>query len=232
MRRILLASTVTLMVGLPIAVRGEDREGGLISRGRDVMQAGFHKSCCNRSPGGPCRPCGQNDIEIGKLIDTLFHAERACDRKHAALRLDEFNWTQHPEIVAALTYAMQSDCDRCVRIAAADSLKDMMVGDPDSIGAMEFTHETDPSYRVRYKAKWGVIKGERSQPPGLTYVAGYGPTLSEPDQVAPRPMPQREPPPLREPEKKPTQENGTGTEARRSVRSMISSAMAKVRPRS
>jgi hypothetical protein len=168
------------------------------------------------------------------LIDTLFHGERTCDRKRAALRLDEYNWTQHPEIVAALTYAMQSDCERCVRIAAADSLKDMRVSDPDSLGAMEFTRGADPSCRVRYKAKWGIIKGEKSRPPCQTYVSGYGPVLTESEDISPRPMPQLEQTPLRplDPEKKPPVENGDKTEAKRSVRTLMSNAMARVRSRS
>src|SRR5262245_5185599 len=164
MRRILWATMVSATCGIPWVVQAEEPRGSMLERGRDVVQATFHRTgCASRGSCGSCAtgcdPCGQGDARVGKLIDTLFYAERACDRKNAALKLDCYDWTQHPEIVAALTYAMQSDCERCVRIAAADSMKDMRVGDPDSIRAMQFTQAEDPSCRVRYKAKWGGIRG-------------------------------------------------------------------------
>jgi hypothetical protein len=236
------------LCGLPLAAQAGERVS-LLERGREVIQAGFHRKCDrDRSYCGSrghcldsnacttsCSPCGEDDIRIGHLIDTLFHAERGCDRKNAALRLDRYDWTQHPEIVSALTYAMQTDCERCVRIAAADSLKDMRVSDYDTMGAMQFTRMEDPSCRVRYKAKWGIIKGEKSRPPCLTYVSGYshngyeiGVDESEPPaaprRLQPTPAPLMPGPETKEP-------NATGTEARRGVRSVMSNAMAKVRSR-
>jgi hypothetical protein len=232
MQRILWAALVAVLGGLPMAAQGEQPRGGLLERGRDVVQACFHKHCQDRAS---CSPCGEDDVRIGQLIDTLFHAERACDRKNAALRLDSYCWTEHPEIVAALTYAMQSDCERCVRIAAADSLKDMRVADPDSIGAMQFTRAEDPSCRVRFKAKWGIIKGEQSRPPCSTYASGYGYPVDGREYEAPPPPQRLEPTPgpqMPVPERKLNDDTGTGPEAKRGIRSRVSSVMAKVRSRS
>ena len=259
MQRILWATTAAVLIGLPVAARAGEPRGGIVERGREIVQAGWHKcgdkktSCCDKrsSCRTSCNPCG-DDVRIGELIETLLYAEKACKREWAADRLDDYNWQQHPEIVTALTYAMQTDCARCVRVTAADSLKDMRVSDPDSIGAMQFTRSEDPSCRVRYKAKWGIIKGEKSRPPCLTYVSGYATSYSsgnksddqmdepetkptprlraalapEPDPV-PRPILRQrdeEPVPMPEPDK--------GTDAKRGVRGFISSAMAKARSRS
>jgi hypothetical protein len=244
MRRILWAVAVTALCAPPLTAQAGEPRRSLVERGRGVVQTCFHRKCdrsgcydrCDKgswnSCTASCSPCGEDDIRIGKLIDTLFYAERACDRKNAALRLDRYDWTEHPEIVTALTHAMQSDCERCVRIAAADSLKDMRVSDPDSIGAMQFTRLEDPSCRVRYKAKWGIIKGEKCRPPCLTYVSGYAQPVLEADEMEPpaTPLPRLQPMPS--PEQKPLNGNGTGVQAKRGVRSLMSSAMAKVRSRS
>jgi hypothetical protein len=252
MRRILWIAAVVALCRLPAAAQAEEPRGGLIERGRAIVQAGFHKNYDRRASTGPacsscsssscgssgssCGPCGLDDARVGKLIDTLFYAERACDRKNAALRLDAYDWTEHPEIVAALTYAMQSDCERCVRIAAADSMKDMRVADPDSIGAMQFTRAEDPSCRVRYKAKWGVIRGEESRPACQSYVSGYGYPVGESDQYERPARPRLQPTPeprMPGPERKPLDDpESETTTTKRGVRSMISNAMAKVRPRS
>jgi hypothetical protein len=266
MQRILWVTTAAVLIGLPVAARAGEPRGGIVDRGRDVVEACWHKccdkktscsdnrsSCCDKrsSCRTSCDPCG-GDVRIGKLIEMLLHGEKACNRKWAADKLDDYNWTEHPEIVAALTYAMQTDCDRCVRVVAADSLKDMRVSDPDSIGAMQFTRSEDPSCRVRYKAKWGIIKGEQSRPPCLTYVSGYATSCStgnmtndqmdeEERKPSPRlraaPAPEPEPAPRsilrqRDEEPVPMPEPDKGSDAKRGVRGFISSAMAKVRPRS
>lgn len=266
MQRILWATTAAVLIGLPVAARAGEPRGSIVERGREIVQAGWHKccdkksSCCDkRSSCGDkrsscrtsCGPCG-DDVRIGELIETLLYAEKACKREWAADRLDDYNWTQHPEIVTALTYAMQTDCERCVRVTAADSLKDMRVSDPDSIGAMQFTRSEDPSCRVRYKAKWGIIKGEKSRPPCLTYVSGYATSYSsgnaadeqidEPEpkpsprlRAAPAPEPEPAPRPIlrqRDEEPVPMPDPDKGSDAKRGVRGFISSAMAKVRPRS
>jgi hypothetical protein len=267
MQRILWATAAAVLIGLPVAARAGEPRVGLAERGREIVQAGWHKcsskrsscdsrsSCCDKrsSCRSSCDPCGgcADDVRIGQLIETLLYHEKACKREWAADRLDDYNWTQHPEIVTALTYAMQTDCERCVRVTAADSLKDMRVSDPDTIGAMQFTRGEDPSCRVRYKAKWGIIKGEKSRPPCLTYVSGYATNYSTGNQAddqmdepetkpTPRlraaPAPEPEPatrPNLRQREETiPMPEPDKGTDAKRGVRGFISSAMAKVRPRS
>jgi hypothetical protein len=270
MQRILWATTTAVLIGLPVAVGAGEPRVGLVERGREVVQAGWHKCCDKRSNCGSrssccdkrsscrtsCDPCGgcADDVRIGELIETLLYHDKACKREWAADRLDDYNWTQHPEIVAALTYAMQTDCERCVRVTAADSLKDMRVSDPDTIGAMQFTRSEDPSCRVRYKAKWGIIKGEKSRPPCLTYVSGYASTSNystgnraddQMDEPETKPTPRLRAAPAPEPEPAPRQnlrqrneepipmpEPDKGTDAKRGVRGFISSAMAKVRPRS
>src|SRR5262245_49897222 len=229
MRGILCAAVAAALSGLPLAARAEEPRGSIIDRGREVVQACFHKHCDRRDGSGgscsscasSCNSCSQDDARIGKLVDTLFYAERPSDRKNAALRLDKCNWTEHPEVVAALTYAMQSDCDRGVRIAAADSLKDMRVCDPDSIDAMQFTRAEDPSWRVRYKAKWGIIKGEESRPPCLAYVSGHEQRASSPgghEAPAPQkrlePVPVPAPRPMPIPERKQLDDNENVTEAK------------------
>ena len=262
MQRILWATTATVLIAIPVAAQAGEPRGGIVERGREIVQAGWHKccdkksSCCDKrsSCRTSCDPCGgcADDVRIGQLIETLLYHEKACKREWAADRLDDYNWTQHPEIVTALTYAMQTDCERCVRVTAADSLKDMRVSDPDTIGAMQFTRCEDPSCRVRYKAKWGIIKGEKSRPPCLTYVSGYASSYSsgnktddqmdEPERKpTPRlrtaPAPESEPaqrPILRQRDEEPVPmpEPDKGTDAKRGVRGFISSAMAKARPRS
>src|SRR5262245_11769772 len=100
MRRVLWIAAVVAICRLPAAARAEEPRGGLVERGRGIVQACFHKKCDRCPSVGPacsscassCSTCGQDDARIGKLIDTLFYAPRACDRKNAALRLDEYDW--------------------------------------------------------------------------------------------------------------------------------------------
>ncbi len=253
MRRILWASAVAVLIGLPAAARaGEPRTGSGV-RTADVVEAGCHRGgeskggkcgskcgkCGSKCDSGcdTCGSCGADDIRIGHLIETLLCGERVCDRRKAADYLDDYNWTLHPEIVAALEYAMQSDPHPGVRQKAADSLKDMRVSDPDAIGAMRFTQANDPNSRTRYKAKWGVIKGLKSQPPNLTFVSGYGPARSEHEpQRAPvlqrMPTPEDDDVTPRRPGGVPEPEIKDNKQTKSGVRGFISTVSAKVRSRS
>ena len=128
---------------------------------------------------------------------------------------------------------MQSDPEPRVRWNAADALKDMKCSDPDAIGAMKFSQSADPSCRTRYKAKWGAIKGERSQPPCLTYVSGYCSGKSDCGQKSSPKLERTPDPEMMEPEKRETErETAIRPTSRTSVKSFLSSAVDKVRSRS
>jgi hypothetical protein len=171
-----------------------------------------------------------------------MYGEKVCDRRKATGVLEQYNWTQHPEIVAALEYAMQSDPDPRVRWDAADALKDMRCSDPDALAAMEFTRSADPNCRTRYKAKWGIIKGRKAQPPVLNYVSGYGEAREARSEHQPAiPAPQLERPDMPAPERKndklqPQRGDEPEPDSRQTgksgVRDFFSNALAKVRPRS
>jgi len=236
MQRTLCVATVAILVGLPALARAGEPRHAPGHADRAVVQAGCNK--CREAKSGCCgaHRLGCDDPRIGNAIETLMCGERVCDRRKATGVLEQYNWTQHPEIVSALQFAMQSDPDPRVRWDAADALKDMKVSDPDSIAAMEFSRSNDPCCRTRYKAKWAAIVARKSQPPSPHYVSSYAEPHSEyePTTTTPRlermpdPEPKDDSVPLRrgdtnEPDQKQTNKS--------SVRSFISQAVAKVRSR-
>ncbi len=269
MRGKLWTSAAATIVAMAVTARADEPRPGIFRRAAtgEVAQAGFHKhfgtaGCCGASSCGSSTPCGNDDVKIGYYIDKLLHGEKAIHRKWAACKLDCYNWTQHPEIVSALTYAMQSDCDPHVRLAAASSLKQMRVSEPDAVGAMQFSRREDPNCIVRLKAKLAAKKAECSRPPMLTYVSSYGPATTSSSSMSndfgSRPGPSLEPAPATEPvlrglspktriEPEPTpapkkfierdepepspKAKEDGQEAKRSVRTMMTNVVSKVRSR-
>ena len=234
MRKTLWVTTLVALLG-PSVPAGAD-EPGIWERGRGIVQACFHRhgrSSCNPS-ASPCAPC-DDDVRIGRLICELESAPHPWHRKCAAEKLERYNWREHPEIVAALLGAMQSDCEPCVRKKAADTLKDMRACEPDVIGAMQFSGGADHSCRVRCQARCGAKKLTRCEPPCLTYVASYGtPVLNGSQPAIDSTL---EPPPVPSPSPKPILDDNAArdskvTQASHSpIRSFVSAAVARVKSR-
>ena len=157
---------------------------------------------------------------------------KASRRRWAADQLEEYRWQDHPEIVGALLGAMQSDSDPSVRKKAADSLKDMKASDPQVLAAMKFSAGADHNKWVRWEARCAAKKLLDSQPPVLSYVSGNSPSKTR--ESAPQVNPELEPTPAGRPEPTPMpMPNDKPAEAkRRPVRSAISTAVDKLRPRS
>ncbi len=236
MRRILYAPSVTILIGLAAPALAAEPGSGVLARGREVVQACFHRCCepkCGPS-GAACGACDEDALKIGKLICELDSGRRGCDRKRAVGRLEGYNWQCHPEIVAALLGCMQGDCDPCVREKAADSLADMRACAPEVVDAMRMTACSDPDRCVRHRAERGIRQLEACRPPCLTYVSGYpsacssGCAAGQPDAACPIPGLDRVPEPPRPMPPEPRPEEGS---MRSSVRSFFSTAVARVKSR-
>jgi hypothetical protein len=234
-------------VGLAVRAGAAEPRPGIVQRGREMIQAACHRHSEPEAVAAPaaCDTCDKDAARIGKLITILQTDPKAHRRKWAADELDDYRWQDHPEIVAALLGAMQSDCDPSVRDEAADSLKDMKACTPEVLAAMQFSARADNNKWVRSEARSDIRKLQKTQPPVLTYVSGYGPSRAgeavpkTTPELAPPPVPGAEPElepapagPRPEPMPMPASDDKPTEAKRRPVRSAISTAVAKLRPRS
>lgn len=235
MRKILWAWTLLALVGLSVPAGAAEPKKGILKRGRDIVQAAFHGHDEPEADRGPAlAPAVDDDAaRIGQLITILQSDPKAHRRRWAADELDEYRWEDHPEIVTALVGAMQSDSDPWVRKKAADSLKDMKASAPEVLAAMQFSAGNDNNKWVRWEARSAAHKLQHDQPPVLSYVSGYGPSTAKEPSPKTQPAidfapadPGPEPIPMPMPNDKPAQAK------RGPVRSAISTAVTKLRPRS
>ena len=235
MRNVLWAWTLLALVGVSVPAGAAEPKKGILKRGRDVVQAAFHGHDEPEANHGPAlAPAPDDDAaRIGQLITILQSDPKAHRRRWAADELDSYRWQEHPEIVTALVGAMQSDSDPSVRRKAADSLKDMKASAPEVLAAMQFSAGNDNNKWVRWQARSAAHKLQHAQPPVLSYVSGYGPSKAQ--EPSPKTSPEGEfaptgpgpePMPMPMPNDKPA-------EAKRGpLRSAISGAVTKLRPRS
>ena len=177
MRKLPWAWTLLALVGLSVSTRAAEPKKSILKRGREIVQTAFHghdepEASPNRSVAGPA---DDDAPRIGQLITILQTDPKASRRRWAADKLDEYRWQDHPEIVAALVGAMQSDSEPSVRKKATDSLKDMKASSPDVLAAMQFTAGNDNNKWVRWETRNAAHKLQHAQPPVLSYVSGYGP---------------------------------------------------------
>jgi hypothetical protein len=94
------------------------------------------------------------------LIETLQSHPRWRTRDDAAHELREFDWRCHPEILAALTTAMLTDCENEVREEAAESLAKIQPApcSPEVHAALARTAQVDRDWCTRKWARKGAAR--------------------------------------------------------------------------
>lgn len=229
MQRMLWVSASAVIAMLTAAADASEPRTNVVERGRELVQATFHRNC--ESMGGPCAsPCSSCDrcaVRIGELICKL-ETGNMLQRKFAALKLGKYNWQQHPEIVPVLVHAMQTDCEPGVRGCAADALKKMKASDPETLAALEFSHQQDPSWTVRCRASFAIKKGRHVQPPALQLASCSKSDATTP-KLTPKALPTLETP---TPAPKPDMpEAESQKQTSRKLGSVFSTALGKVRSR-
>jgi hypothetical protein len=230
MQRTLCVSAGALLAMWSALADASEPRTSVVERGRELVQATFHRNC--ESSGGACAsPCSKCDTcaaRIGELICKL-ETGNMLQRKWAAFKLGKYNWQQHPEIVPVLVHAMQTDCEPGVRGCAADALKKMKASDSETLAALEFSHQQDPSWTVRCRAHFAIKKGKHAQPPALQLASCTGCKSSTEPKLTPKPAPTLETPtPAPKPDM-PEAENQKQTS--RKFGSVFSTALGKVRSR-
>lgn len=107
-----------------------------------------------------CDSCGIAPSRVYALIETLQTHPRWRTRDAAAHELRDFDWRCHPEILAALSTAMLTDCENEVREEAAESLTKIQPApcSPEVHAALARTAECDRDWCTRKWARKGMAR--------------------------------------------------------------------------
>lgn len=129
-----------------------------------------------------CDVCGVESAKVFSAIRTLQAHPRWRTRDDAAHDLRKFDWRCHPEILAALSHALLTDCEEEVREEAAEALAKIEPPpcSPEVHAALDRAALCDPDHATRKQARKALARlGRRCVAPcsvcGPEVVGGPGP---------------------------------------------------------